>query len=240
MKNDRDTRTNPTKGQPIFDDDHADISFGTAHRPDLYSGQKLTDFWKGGFGDEYHKRNVGCIESNVEMFRFITDCNEMQIGSVLEFGAGTGMNLVAMKRIFPDIETIAVEINGEAVDALHACDKINATIARSILDFQPEVTAELVLTKGLLIHLAPETLPKAYEVLHAATRQWLLVCEYYCPTPREINYRGNEGKAWARDFAGEILDAYPDLNLVDYGFVYRRDKYPQDDLTWFLMEKTDG
>jgi hypothetical protein len=29
------------------------------------------------------------------------------------------------------------------------------------------------------------------------------------------------------------------LRLVDYGFVYRRDPaHPQDDLTWFLLEKT--
>lgn len=197
----------------------------------------LEQFWKGDFGDEYHKRNAGCLESNVDMFRFITVCNELQLGSVIEFGAGTGQNLISLKRVFPDIETIAVEINANAVAALRECDKINATIACSILDFPPDVTAELVMTKGLLIHIAPEDLPKAYSALHAATRDFLLVCEYYCPTPREINYRGNQGKAWARDFAGEIMDAFPDLKLVHYGFVYHRDKYPQDDLTWFLMEK---
>jgi hypothetical protein len=41
-----------------------------------------------------------------------------------------------------------------------------------------------------------------------------------------------------RDFAGEIMDRFPDLRLVDYGFVYHRDpQFPQDDFTWFLMEK---
>lgn len=200
----------------------------------------LEQFWNGDFGNQYHKRNVGCHESNVDMFRFIVDCNEMQVGSVLEFGAGTGQNLSAWKTLFPDVETIAVEINDQAVAALHDSIKVNATIQCSILDFQPEITAELVLTKGLLIHIAPKDLPTAYEVLHACTRKWLLVCEYYSPKPREINYRGNEGKAWARDFAGEIMDAYPDMALVHYGFVYHRDKYPQDDLTWFLMEKTSG
>jgi spore coat polysaccharide biosynthesis protein SpsF len=35
-----------------------------------------------------------------------------------------------------------------------------------------------------------------------------------------------------------MLDAFPDLKLLDYGFVYRRDPaHPQDDVTWFLMEK---
>jgi len=41
-----------------------------------------------------------------------------------------------------------------------------------------------------------------------------------------------------RDFAGEMLDRYPALKLLDYGFVYRRDPlFPQDDMTWFLLEK---
>ena len=51
-------------------------------------------------------------------------------------------------------------------------------------------------------------------------------------------YRGHEGKLFKRDFAGELLDKYPDLKLIDYGFVYHRDtNFPQDDCTWFLLEK---
>jgi spore coat polysaccharide biosynthesis protein SpsF len=54
----------------------------------------------------------------------------------------------------------------------------------------------------------------------------------------EIPYRGHSGKLFKRDFAGEILDAYSDLNLIDYGFAYHRDNYfKQDDITWFLLEK---
>jgi len=34
------------------------------------------------------------------------------------------------------------------------------------------------------------------------------------------------------------MDRHPQLQLVDYGFSYRRDpNFPQDDITWFLMEK---
>jgi spore coat polysaccharide biosynthesis protein SpsF len=41
-----------------------------------------------------------------------------------------------------------------------------------------------------------------------------------------------------RDFAGEMLEQFADLRLIDYGFAYRRDPaFPQDDITWFLMEK---
>ena len=35
-----------------------------------------------------------------------------------------------------------------------------------------------------------------------------------------------------------MLDRFPDLRLLDYGFAYHRDPvFPQDDITWFLLEK---
>ncbi len=53
-----------------------------------------------------------------------------------------------------------------------------------------------------------------------------------------VIYRRNRNKLFKRDFAGEFLDIYKDIKLVDYGFVYHRDNcYPQDDITWFLLEK---
>jgi spore coat polysaccharide biosynthesis protein SpsF len=35
-----------------------------------------------------------------------------------------------------------------------------------------------------------------------------------------------------------LLDTYPDLHLVDYGFVYHRDpNFALEDTNWFLLEK---
>jgi spore coat polysaccharide biosynthesis protein SpsF len=35
-----------------------------------------------------------------------------------------------------------------------------------------------------------------------------------------------------------MLDRYDDLQLLDYGFAYHRDRqFPVDDITWFLLEK---
>lgn len=56
--------------------------------------------------------------------------------------------------------------------------------------------------------------------------------------PVVVSYRGHEDRLFKRDFAGEMLDRYPDLELVDYGFVYHRDpNFPQDDPNWFLLRK---
>ena len=68
-------------------------------------------------------------------------------------------------------------------------------------------------------------------------RRYICVIEYYNPTPVTVQYRGHANMLFKRDFAGEMLDRFAGLRLVDYGFVYHRDRFPQDDLTWFLMEK---
>jgi hypothetical protein len=57
------------------------------------------------------------------------------------------------------------------------------------------------------------------------------------PTPTEVPYRGHSQRLFKRDFAGELMDRHPDLELVDHGFAWRRARLPQDDINWFLLEK---
>ena len=76
-------------------------------------------------------------------------------------------------------------------------------------------------------------------MLYRASNRYILVSEYYNPSPVDIPYRGHTDRLFKRDFAGELLDKFSDLKLVDYGFSYHRDQYfPQDGATWFLLEKT--
>lgn len=109
---------------------------------------------------------------------------------------------------------------------------------QSVLDYQPQSKSDLVLTKGVLIHINPKYLDQVYDSIYKSCGKYICVCEYYNPTPVEVNYRGYQGKLFKRDFAGDILDRFSDLCLIDYGFVYHRDnQFPQDDATWFLLEK---
>ena len=97
---------------------------------------------------------------------------------------------------------------------------------------------DLVLIKGVLIHIHPNELQNVYKLLYKASRKYICIAEYYNPSPVEVKYRGHEGKLFKRDFAGEIMEQFSDLELIDYGFVYHRDSnFPQDDTTWFLLEK---
>ena len=195
---------------------------------------KPSDFWAGDFGDEYIDRNNAekLLKSNVEFF--YKALKEVPIlDNLIELGANIGLNISALQYIY-DADCHAVEINGKAFNQLVKV----ADVAYNCNLFDTRVTGkyDLAFTKGVLIHIHPDDLKAAYQRLFDLSRRYILICEYYDPKPVEIEYRGEKGKLWKRDFAGEMMDKYP-LKLVDYGFVYHRDKWPQDDITWFLMEK---
>ena len=111
---------------------------------------------------------------------------------------------------------------------------------KSILDFESKQKWNLSLVKGVLIHINPEKLEEAYKKIVNASNKYILICEYYSRKPESLVYRGHSNKLFKRDFAGEILDLFPSLSLIDYGFVYHRDpNFPQDDISWFLIEKNN-
>lgn len=196
-------------------------------------------FWAGEFGNDYIGRNDSreLLASNLNFFS-----NAMRrmdkISSCIEFGANIGMNLKAIKLLHPAISLNAIEINKTAADQLASEIGNDNVFNGSVFDYPVTKKFDLTLIKGVLIHINPDMLPTVYEKLYTASGKYILVCEYYNPSPVAINYRGHEDRLFKRDFAGEMLEKYSDLKLVDYGFAYKRDAvFPQDDITWFLMEK---
>lgn len=198
-------------------------------------------FWHGEFGDEYANRNVGekWIASNTALFAQILKQTQ-KVSSLIEFGSNIGLNLQALNHLLPEADLAAIEINPAAVEKLKALDltTLKALYNESILTFSADKSWDLTLIKGVLIHINPEELGQVYERLYQYSNRYICIVEYYNPTPVEVSYRGHEGRLFKRDFAGEMLDRFKDLELVDYGFVYHRDNhFPQDDCTWFLLKK---
>jgi pseudaminic acid biosynthesis-associated methylase len=198
-------------------------------------------FWAGAFGTEYIQRNQGdaLLASNLDFFaKALRGAHGVK--SCIEFGANIGMNLKALKLLHPSIEAHGIEINADAARQLGELIPPLQVHHISILDFAPQRSWDLALIKGVLIHINPDVLPQVYDKLVAATSRYLMVAEYYNPAPVAISYRGHTDRLFKRDFAGEIMDRHPQMKLIDYGFAYRRDpNFPQDDITWFLMEKRD-
>jgi len=194
--------------------------------------------WAGDFGNDYIVRNrdSALLDNNRALFEKILS-HTQGVTSAIEFGPNIGNNLRAMRDLLPAVELHSVEINASAAAEIQAWGGATVEVA-SLLDFKPSRQWDLSFTKGVLIHLPPQALPDVYDKLVAASSRYVMVCEYYNPSPVEVSYRGHEHALFKRDFAGEILDAHPELALVDYGFTYHRDpRHPLDDSTWFLMEK---
>ena len=137
-----------------------------------------TEFWKGQFGNYYTARNINLVENNYQMFKNIFYSNTIEIGqlnrnnkviydnfikgtridinSIIEFGAGSGQNIQALQKIFPNAGYYAIEINKNAVSELKKINKL-CVIEGSMFDYffdfsiTGKVKADLVLSKGLLI-----------------------------------------------------------------------------------------
>lgn len=118
------------------------------------------------------------------------------------------MNLRALKLLYPDQDQYAIEINPDAANELRKLVPPDHVFETSILDFKPLATPQtwnLVLIKGVLIHIHPEFLEQVYAKLYEATGRYLMVCEYYNPTPAasvieviQMNYSReiSAGKYW--------------------------------------------
>jgi pseudaminic acid biosynthesis-associated methylase len=188
-------------------------------------------FWAGNFGDEYSRRNVGITGPANKIIFFSNVLKHTgPLASAIEFGANIGLMLKALRQLLPSVELAAIEINPTATEQLAQISDL-VVHQSSILDYTPKRTYDLAYTRGVLIHIAPDRLNDVYDRLYQSSRKYILIAEYYNPVPVEVEYRGHTGKMFKRDFAGEMMDRYSDLALVDYGFVYHRDPFPQDDIT---------
>ena len=197
------------------------------------------DFWAGEFGEEYIQRNQSkeLLASNIHFFSNALK-NAGKINSCVEFGANVGMNLRAIKSLYPNISLSGIEINNLAAKGLRKIIGENNVFNSSIFDVEIKEQYNLSLIKGVLIHIQPELLQRAYQKLYDLSNKYILIAEYYNPSPVTIPYRGHSDRLFKRDFAGEIMEKFSDLELVDYGFSYRKDPvFPQDDITWFLLKK---
>ena len=163
------------------------------------------------------------------------------ISSCFEIGCNRGLNLDAIKALLPTCKTIGLEINSYAAKECES--KGHQLFEGSILApphavIHSKRTVDLSFSCGVLIHINPDRLPAAYELLFVLSNRFILISEYFNPEPVAIPYRCHESRLFKRDFAGELWAKYPALKLVDYGFIWSKDPVaPKDDTTWFLFEK---
>lgn len=196
------------------------------------------NFWAGEFGAGYIDRNQDEKFITSKLVKFSKALNSAPgIRSAIELGCNIGLNLKALNAFNKDFELCGYEINELAATKAKELNIANIVTGTIIEKIAADKKYDLSFTSGVLIHINPSELDKVYQNLYDLSNRYILVSEYYNPTPVTIPYRGNEDRLFKRDFAGELIDKF-NLRLIDYGFVYHRDNYfPEDDTNWFLLEK---
>jgi pseudaminic acid biosynthesis-associated methylase len=196
------------------------------------------EFWAGDFGTEYIDRNQDekLLSSNIHFFSNILARIPNSPESIIELGANVGMNIKAIRQLLPKAKFTGVEINKSACEKLRELDCAVHNVPISELKLNKKF--DLVLSKGVLIHINPDDLNDIYKKMYEMSSKWILIAEYYNPVPVVVDYRGHLDKLFKRDFAGELLSQFKDLELTATGFSYHLDPFPQDDITWFLIRKS--
>ena len=161
---------------------------------------KQEEFWAGDFGNKYIGRNKSddYLASNLNFFSK-TFAHIQKPSSVIEFGANIGMNLKAIKLLYPGINSFGIEINEEAVKVLKEVTGESNVFLGSIFDYDPIKKYDVAMIKGVLIHINPEYLGDVYQKLYDSSNKYILICEYYNPSPVTINYRGHSDRLFKRD-----------------------------------------
>ena len=191
------------------------------------------EFWQGNFGDNYVERNTNIQRLNHFSKIFIN--NRINIKSAIELGANIGINLDAIKTLFPKSQTFGIEINEKAHNILK---EKHSSYYGSVYNFPLKNTYQLSIVSTVLIHQNPEKLKEFYKILYQLSNDYILISEYFSPFPVKVEYRGNKDKLFKRDFAREFWDIFPELKLIDYGFFWSKDTFTWgDDVNWFLFKK---
>ena len=202
---------------------------------------KPLDMWKGEFGTKYAARN----KITQQAMEATTDLWGNILGSlyvppdfwIYEVGANVGLNMVVLDGLL-DAHLYASEPNKEArnkLKELNLCE-VNADALPKLGNSLSEVY-DLVFTSGVLIHIPTINLIPSVEEIYRVSKKYIVAIEYFSTRETELEYRGNAGMMWTRDYGSVYLDRFPDLKCVNYGFVWGRDT-GLDSLNWWLLEKT--
>lgn len=183
------------------------------------------EFWQSNFGKEYTDRNT--FEdfqswnqsyfqrygiSRLAMFSDFVDHLDRN-AKILEVGCNTAMQLRGLQQMgFKHL--YGIELQPYAVEkAKQVTNNINL-IQGSAFDipFKDEYF-DLVMTNGVLIHIAPADVPIAMKEIERCSKKYIMGFEYYAESPKAINYRGNSGFLWKDNFSQTYQQLFPKLKL---------------------------
>lgn len=204
---------------------------------------KQLELWRSKFGNEYAKRGNNRItpEGQAALIRdwgkILRRATTPRPESALEVGCNIGRNLLALRHFIHELH--GVEPNSAAADhARKHPDLAEASIREGDgfkLPFSDN-SIDLVFTSGVLIHVAPVDLGQVVDEIVRVAKQYIVCVEYFSHEPTEVKYRGHNGVLFKRDFGKFYLERYPQLRVLDYGFLWQV-LDSADNSNWWLFSK---
>lgn len=205
-----------------------------ADRP-TSEAERLEGLWSGEFGDAYVDRNLGADEGRRDFWVELLERTEP--ANALEVGCNTGANLRWVAEALGTDNAAGVDVNDKALELLR--DRVPGADVRLASGRElPFASAsfDLAFTMGVLIHQPSDQLGAVMAEIVRCSRRYVLCGEYYGEEEEEVPYRGETGALFRRDYGDLYQRDFPELELVDQGFL-SRDQGTWDDVTWWLFEK---
>jgi pseudaminic acid biosynthesis-associated methylase len=174
---------------------------------------ETAEFWSGSFGDEYGRRNNPKWEDRVPFWKDIVEATNAE--SFLDVGCNRGFNLLALRSLNPGYVMSGVDVNQSALqEAMNeGLDVIEGRADEVSALFGPG-SADMVITSGVLIHIAPEDLTASMQAIVTAAKKFVIAIEYESDTAEEVLYRGHKGRLWKRPY-GRLYEALG-MKVVEY------------------------
>jgi pseudaminic acid biosynthesis-associated methylase len=197
-------------------------------------GTDLEQLWSGPFGDAYTERNADVHQARGPFWERLLTAYEPR--SVLEVGCNVGGNLRWIVQHVDRRSVVGIDVNDGALARLREQDPhINVMYASAgRLPFR-ERAFDLVFTMGVLIHVGSDDLAVAMSEIVRCADRYVLCGEYFAEEETAVEYHGETEALFKRDYCGLYASLFPELQLVESGFLGRDEGW--DDVTWWLFRR---
>lgn len=195
---------------------------------------RLEELWAGEFGNAYIERNAS-VGAGRDAF-WQTWVYRLAPRTALEVGCNVGANLVWLARLLGAQNVAGADVNEQALEiargAAPGADLRQANAGA--LPFE-DGAFDLVFTTGVLIHIPTAGLAAAMAEIVRCSSRYVLCGEYFAEEETEVLYRGERGALFKRDYGRLYRESFPDLDLIEQGFL-PREGGAWDDVTYWVFE----
>lgn len=204
---------------------------------------KQVELWRSDFGADYAARGNNRISADGQRLlmrdwgRMLAHAVTPSPNSALEVGCNIGRNLLALRHFIAELH--GVEPNPKACEIARSFPELSESKISEgdgfTLDYS-DASIDLVFTSGVLIHIAPGDLGKVVDEIVRVSRRYVLCIEYFSHEPETVKYHDMDGYLFKRDFGRFYLERYPNLRVLDYGFLWQK-LDSSDNSNWWLFAK---